>query len=195
MCGSGLVSRRSVLKGAVSSIAVAGGGVTLLAAESEPAVAATGLSAADVNVSTNDGSLNTLTLEPDVDVSWDGQETKVSEVQYTWSASTSFNSGTLGTFSKSVTTPGKNGSVFKSFSRINMLGRNSGPLTASNFESSTDGGSNSTDVTITLDVTLKDEGGSTITTKNDILSATYSVTVSNKTSTVSSSGTANTGGS
>lgn len=189
-------SRRTFVKAAVTGTATATAGVGLLTLESKPAVAASGLSASDVDVTSNDGDLTSLTIAPDITVGWSGQESPIAEVQYVWSASTSTNSGSLGTFSKSISTPTKSDSgVSKTFDTINMLGKNGGPLDASNFDAASDGGTKTTDVTITMDVTLKDSNGNTVHTKNSALSSTYAVNVTNKTSTVSSSGTANTGGS
>lgn len=192
-------TRRRVLKltgSTVAGVLVASGLVTN---PSHSTVTATGLSAGDVNVTTTDGSLNTLTISPDITVSWTGQEAAVHTVEVTWKVTTGSTSETTigpapATFD--VSSPSKDGSLNKTMTTINMLSDNGGALTASNFEATTDGGSNSTDVTISMDATLKDSGGNQLASKTDILGpTTYTVTVTNETSSTSSSGTANTSGS
>lgn len=193
------LTRRRVVKtaGAVATTAALTSGFLLTT--SKPALAATGLTASDVNVSTNDGELNTLTIAPDITVSWSGQETAVAEVEVTWKVMTSSTSETtIGNtpYSFTVSDPSKSGSLSKTMSAISMLSSNGGALSASNFEATTDGGSNTTDVTISMDCTLKDASSNTITSTTDLLGPkTYAVTVTNTTSSVSGDGTANTGGS
>ncbi|SDY95167.1 hypothetical protein SAMN05216564_11813 [Halopenitus persicus] len=180
---------------------IAGGGV--LTYSSESAVAATGLTANDVSVSSADGSLTTLTITPDITVSWDGQETEVAEIQATWYVKTSSTSETtVGStpYSITVSSPGTNGSVDHTFPEISLLSNNGGALSGSNFDATTDGGSTTTTVTLSMDVTLKDSGSNTITSQTDVLGPqNYDITVNNTESSVnpsiSSSGTANTNGS
>ncbi|SDX91311.1 hypothetical protein [Halopenitus persicus] len=193
------LTRRTVLRaGGGSTLAlITGGG--LLVYSSEPAVAATGLSADDVTVSSNDGELTSLTIAPDITVSWDGQETAVAEIQATWSvASSGTSESTVGStpYSISAPSPGKSGSVDHTFPEISLLSNNGGALSASNFAATTDGGSTNTDVTLSMDVTLKDSSSNTVTSATDVLGPkTYAVTVTNVESTVDSTGTAGTGGS
>jgi len=192
------LSRRDVIRAGAGAagVLVAGAGFTLYASEE---VAAAGLSADDVTVSSNDGELTTLTITPDVTVSWDGQESAVAEVHATWYVKTSSTSETtVGStpYSISVSDPSKSGSVSHTFPEISLLSKNGGALTASNFTATTDGESTNTDVTLSMDVTLKDSGGNTIAAVTDVLGPkTYTVTVTNSTSSVSASGTANTNGS
>ena len=95
-----------------------------------------------------------------------------------------------------MSTPSKSGEQSHTFSEINLLSANGGALSASNFEATSDGASNTTDVTLSMDLTLKDSGSNTITSKTDILGPkTYAVTVTNSDSTTTSTGTANTSGS
>lgn len=189
----------------------AGGGSTLgllaggawIAYSSGSAVAATGLTANDVTVDSADGSLTTLTIAPSITVSWDGQDSEVDEIKATWSVGTSYtDETTVGNtpYSISVSNPGTSGSVDHTFPTISLLSNNGGALTESNFDATTDGGSTTTDVTLSMDVVLKDSGDNTIASQTDILGPkTYAVTVNNESSTVEpiidSSGTANTSGS
>ena len=95
-----------------------------------------------------------------------------------------------------VSSPDTSGSISESFSTINLLSNNGGALSGSNFDATTDGGSNTTDVTLSMDGKLKDSGGDVLVDSTDLLGPrTFSVTVMNSDSTVSSSGTANTDGS
>lgn len=192
------LSRRNVVRaGASTAVAVLVSGGALVYS-SESAVAATGLTANDVSISSNDGDLTTLTVTPDITVNWDGQETAVSEIQATWNVQTSSTSETtVGNtpYSISVSNSSKSGSVSHTFSEISLLSKNGGALDASNFNAATDGGSTTTDVTLSMDATLKDSGSNTITSVTDVLGPnSYSVTVNNASSSVSSGGTANTDG-
>jgi hypothetical protein len=136
--------RRTLLKRSGIGIAglLAAGG--LLAPSSEPALAASELTASDVTVSTNDDELNSRTISPDITVSWSGREKAVETVEVTWCVMTSSTSET-------------------------------------------------TDVTLSMDATIKDSGDNILESRTDILGPTsFAVTVNNISSSVSSSGTANT---
>jgi hypothetical protein len=193
------LTRRDVIRvGGGSTLAlIAGGGLVVYSSDS--AVAATGLTAKDVSVSSSDGDITTLTITPEITVSWDGQETAVAEIHATWHVKTSSTSETtVGStpYSIAVSSPSKSGSANHTFPEISLLSKNGGALGASNFDSTTDDGSNSTDVTLSMDVVLKDSGSNTIASATDILGPkTYAVTVNNTESSVDSSGTANTSGS
>ena len=171
----------------------------LVALASRPAFGATGLTASNVTVSSNDGELDTLTVSPDVTVSWDGWASKVSTVEVTWYVKTSSTSETtVGStpYTFDVSSPSKSGSLSQSMSAINLLSNNGGALGGSNFDATTDGGSTTTDVTLSMDGKLVDSGGTVLADRTDLLGPkTFSVTVENTASTVSSSGTANTDGS
>ena len=175
------------------------GGAAALTLGTEPAIAADGtLTAKDVDVNSNGGELTTLTVAPSVTVDWTGQESQVATVKMTWhaeSVSSPLNSGSLTTVSQTVSTPTVEGSSSKTFDQLSLLSANGGPLTASNFAADTDGQSNSRDVKLTMDVTLLDGNGNQLMTKDGVLTATYTVTVTNESSTVTASGTANTSGS
>ena len=197
-----LTRRKAIRAGGGSAVAlIAAGG--LLTHSSESAVAATGLTANEVSVSSADGDLTTLTIAPDITVSWDAQGTAVAAIKATWKVKTSStDEATVGStpYTISVSSPDTTGSVDHTFSEISLLSNNGGALDGSNFDATTDGGSNTTDVTLSMDVTLKDSGSNTITSQTDILGPkSYAVTVNNTTSSVnpsvSSSGTANTDGS
>jgi len=191
------VSRRSTLRKAgasLTALAAVGGGVLL--SGSEPALAASGLTADDVTVTTNDGQLNTLTITPDITVSWTGMQEQVATVAVTWFVKTNATSEThFGSNPKKLTvdTPLKQGSLSHTYSSpLDLLN----VLSASTFEATTDGGSTSTDVTLSMNAELRNSNSGTITSKTDVLGPkTYTVTVKNESSSVSSSGTANTGGS
>lgn len=196
------ITRRGAVRvGAGSAVALlAGGG--MLYHSTEPVVAATGLDASDVSVSSDDGTLTTLTVTPDVTVSWDGQDSPVEEVRATWKVETNGTSETtVGStpYSITVSDPTTNGSVQHAFPEISLLSNNSGALSESNFTASTDGGTESTVVTLSMDVILKDSGDNTIDKVTEVLGPTdYTVTVNNTdtstTSSITSSGTANTDG-
>lgn len=193
-------TRRDILKkagsGAVFTL-VAGG----LFLQSSRSVTAAGFTAADVNVTTSDGKLNTLTIEPDVTISW-SQPEAVATVEATWEVETTSNSGTVGPtpYTHDVSDPTADGETTVDFPTINLLSNNGGALTGSNFTAGTDGSSTTTDVTLSMDTTLKDSGGNQIASKTDILGPkTFAVTVTNEETTtnssVSASGTAHTSGS
>jgi hypothetical protein len=193
-------NRRGILKkaGAGAVFTLAAGGLFL---HSSRSVAAAGLTAADVDVTTSDGELNTLTIEPDITITW-SQAEAVATVEATWEAETTANSGTIGPtpYTRDVSDPTADGDVTLDFSTINLLSNNGGTLTGSNFAAETDGSSTTTDVTLSMDTTLKDSGGNQITNKTDILGPeTFAVTVTNEETTtnhsVSASGTAHTSGS
>lgn len=193
------INRRDALKGGGSAVAALLAATGLVTVSSRRVFAATGLTANDVSVSTTDGDLNTLTIAPDITVSWSGQPSAVSTVEVTWYVKTSSTSETtVGStpYSYTVSDPSKSGSISRTQSTINLLSGNGGALSGSNFDASTDGASTTTDVTISMDSKLKDSGDNIIAQKTDILGPkTYSVTVTNEGSSTSASGTANTSGS
>jgi len=192
------VDRRDLVKGGAGALTalVAGGGIIQIS--SSPALAATGLTAQDVSVSSSDGELDTLTISPDITVSWSNRSSAVETVEVTWYVSTPFKSETsVGSTPNTydVSDPSKDGSINQTMGPINFLSNNGGPLTGSNFDAS-DGNTTTTDVTISMDAKIKDSGDNTLATKTDILGPkTFTVQVSNTTSTTSASGTANTDGS
>lgn len=95
-----------------------------------------------------------------------------------------------------IATPTKDGSIDQTISAISMLSANGGALSASNFDAESDGATNTTDVTVSMDGKLEDSGGNILADETDLLGpTTYSVSVTNATSSLSASGTANTSGS
>jgi hypothetical protein len=191
------VTRRDLVKaGGATAAALAVSSIVTFA--SRPAVGATGLTADDVTVSANDGELDSLTLAPEITVSWDGWAEPVTTVEATWYVKTSSTSETtVGStpFTFDVSSPGKSGSISRSMSSINLLSNNGGALSGSNFDETTDGASKTTDVTLSMDGKLKDSEGTVLADRTDLLGPkTFSVTVENTASTVSSSGSANTDG-
>lgn len=193
------VTRRRILRGGAGLVGATVVGTSALVFTTDPTVAATGLTASDVSVSNPEGNLQTLTITPDITISWDGQESAVASIDATWYVKTNSTSETtVGStpYSISVSDPSKSGSISHTFPEINLLSDNGGALSESNFDASTDGGSNTTDVSLSIDAKLKDSGSNIIAQESDILGPkTNTVTVTNATSTVSSSGTANTSGS
>lgn len=185
-------TRRDLLR---AGGAVAGGGVlasTLLGGESRR-VRAAGLSASDVSVSSNDGTLSTLTVDPSLTVSWNGLGDSVANIQVVVSASGPQNSGAVYSNTSNPSTTGKSGDETVEPGELNLLsGNDNGVLTAGNFEPSTDGTSETTDVTVTVEANLKDSSSNTIASTTE--SVTFSVTVYDEESTSSVSGSLNTDG-
>lgn len=177
----------------LAALLAVGGVITT---SSRSAVAASGLDASDVTVSTNDEELNSLTIKPNITVTWEGMEDQVETIATKWYVKTNSTSETqFGPSPKkiNVETPSKDGSVEHTYSsELHLLG----PLSASNFEATSDGGSKTTDVTLSMNAELRDASSNMIESETDVLGPkTFSVTVTNESSTVSSSGTANTDGS
>lgn len=192
-----MINRRTVLRGAGATLGAAGSVAAFSVYGTQNAIAAS-FTASNVSISSNDGTVTTLEIAPSVTTEWNGQETDVATIEYTWSVSTNSTSkSTVGKtpFAKAVSTPAKDGSEEDSFNTISLLSANGGTLSASNFESSTDDSSNDTTVNIYCDITLKDSGDNIISSKTDILNTSYTVSVTNETSSVSTSGNANTSGS
>ncbi len=186
-----ILSRRSVVKSALGVTVAAGTGLGAIATTSSPATAAS-LNAANVDVTSNDGSLSTLTIAPDVTVTWSGQESGISNIDYVWNVSTGNNSGQIDSTSQSITGSPTSGDTNKVFPSIDLLQ----VLSASNFGGAPDGETSSgTDVTVSLKATLKDTNGNIVTSKDPLLTATFTVSVTNQASTTGGSGTANTSGS
>lgn len=195
---SGTTRREAIKRGGagIASLLAVGGGMHLA---TDQALAASGFTANDVDVSSTDGDLNTLTINPEITISWTGQESAVSTVEATWFVKTSSTSETtVGTtpYSFDVSSPGQSGSITETVGPINLLSNNGGALSGSNFDASSDGASNTTDVTLSMDAKVKDSGGNILESKTDVLGPkTFSVTVTNEMSSMSASGTANTDGS
>ncbi|MDL0125607.1 twin-arginine translocation signal domain-containing protein [Halobacterium salinarum] len=194
-------SRRTLLKragGGAATLLAIGGGMTYL---SEPSVAATGLTADDVSVTSSNGTLTTLEIEPSITVSWSNQNTNVATVKVTWYVKTSSTSETTvgqTPYSLSVSNPSQDGSISKQMGPISLLSNNGGALSASNFAAGTDGGTKTTDVTISMDATLQDSNGNQLANTTDLLGpTTFAVSVTNESTesaSVSGFGTANTFG-
>jgi len=68
----GGTTRRTILKTAAGAGAVAGAGVggILLTTSDEPVLAASGLTADDVTIENNDGSVSKLTVNPELTIEW-----------------------------------------------------------------------------------------------------------------------------
>lgn len=192
------VDRRRVLKYAGLVGVGMTGGAGAIALTSDPAAARINgtLDATDQSVSDDDGSLSSLSIDPSVTVDWDSQSDQVAQIDYTWHVSVTNNGGTVGTtpYTRSVSSPATSGSQQVSdFGTINLLSANGGTLSASTFESNTDGATNETQVTLSLDVVLKDDQANIIDQDKPLLRTTFTVIVSNEaTSTLSGDGTANT---
>ncbi|MDL0137992.1 hypothetical protein PNP85_00485 [Halobacterium salinarum] len=195
------LSRRTLLKRAgagTATLLAVGSGVTYL---TEPSVAASGLTASDVSVTSSNGTLTTLEIEPSITVSWSNQNATVATVKVTWYVKTASTSETtVGTtpYSFSVSDPSQDGSISTQMGPISLLSNNGGALSASNFAAETDGGTKTTDVTISMDATLQDTNGNQLANTTDLLGpTTFAVSVTNEATepaSVSGSGTANTFG-
>lgn len=193
MDGGFSLSRRDFVR---AGAAAAGGSVLVatLPERSSGSVQTAGLSASDVSISSNDGTLTTLTIDPSLTVSWDGLGTAVSDIQVIISASGPSNSGTVYSNTSNSSTTTKSGDQTIEPGVLNLLsGNNNGVLTAGNFEPATDGGSKSTDVTVTVEINLKDSSSNDIASVTE--SVTFTVTVSDTASSTSLSGSLNTNGS
>lgn len=193
MVGGTPLSRRDFVR---AGAAAAGGGVLVatLPERSSGSVQTAGLSASDVSVSSNDGTLNTLMIDPNLTVSWDGLGTAVSNVQVIITASGPSNSGTVYSNTTNSSTTAKSGDHTIQPGELNLLsGNDNGVLTSGNFEPESDGTSKSTDVTVTVEVNLKDSSSNTIASATE--SVTFTVTVSDTASSTSLSGSLNPSGS
>jgi len=197
----GGTTRRTILKTAVGAGAVAGAGVggVLLTTRDEPVLAASGLTAEDVDIENNDGSVSALTINPEPTVKWENLEESadVVVVDY-WVRLSGSDGGSDGgsdyvARQEDSSIDGTSGTVTVSqFSTPrNLLEETS--LTSGDFEDTTeDGEPETTDVELAVGTALGKDNGDVIIDTQDTV--TFTVSVSNLESSVSVSGPMNTGG-
>ena len=195
------ISKRGMMRAIWGVTTVGVGGAAALTLGSDPASAqTTGFSASDITINSNDGTVSSLTMAPSINVTWDGQEQKVGQVKTSWyvsdpslSSESQVGSQTTTDVSSPTTSNESAGGMDLSLGTFNMI--SNGPLSADNYTNSDESTNLKKDVSISMDLVLATTGGDIITTKTDAVSATYTVTVNNRTSTVTATGSANTGGS
>lgn len=194
------VTRRDLIRKSAVGLTGAAAVSTGIIVSSEPTVAASGLTADDVSVSDTDGDITSLTVTPDITISWSNQNSQIKTVKLTWYVKTSSNSGTVGStpYTFTVDTATTDGSISPDIPTIDLLSNNGGALSGSNFNAATEGDTTNTDVTISMDVQLLDSGDNVIVDRADLLGPkTFTVSVNHvaPASSVTASGTANTSGS
>lgn len=166
---------------------VAAGAVLVL---SGGATAHTSFTANDVAITSNGGSVQSLTVAPTGDVHYQGLETPPSSVDVV----VEVQGGSAGSWetigSKSLSASGLEGNVSFDFNTIDLMSQSS--MTQSDFRSS-DGVTSSTDVEIRVTATLVGAGpsGSDVTAASQ---DTFTVTVENVPAGGNVGGNANTGG-
>jgi len=194
----GGTTRRTILKTAAGAGAVAGAGVggILLTTSDEPVLAASGVTADDVTIENNDGSVSKLTINPELTVEWENLGEPADSVYVGYLAGLSGDTLTDTEFvaSKKNSKPdGKSGTVTVSqFSTPPDLLEGTS-LTSSDFEDTTeDGEPETTDVELTVSTAIGKDNGDVIIDTQDTV--TFTVSVDNLESSVSVSGSMNTGG-
>jgi hypothetical protein len=166
--------------------------IGMLFALSGGATAAATFTAGDVQVTTDNGQITSVTVAPNGTVTYDGLEASANtitvDVQVKKNSSTSWE--TVG--SKTLSPGGTSGSATYNFTNIDVI-QNS-PLTTADFNAGGDGTSTATDVDVRVHVTLVgvgDSGADVTTSAGD----TFTVTANNQPISVDVSGQANTGAS
>lgn len=191
--GNGSTTRRTILKTAVGAGAVAGAGVggVLLTTRDEPVVAQSGLTAEDVTIENNDGSVSELTINPAPTVEWANLAEPADKVDVEYFAGlSSFESvATQSDSSMNATSGTVTMSQFSS--PKDLLAETS--LTSSDFEDTTeDGEPERTEVQLGAEATLYNDNGEVIISTNDVV--VFMVSVHNAESSATVSGPMNTGG-
>ena len=196
---NGSASRRTVLKAAVGAGAVAGAGAggILLTTRNEPVVAASGVTASDVSIESNDGTISELTISPEPTVEWENLEEAVGAVDVDYQAGLSGESLGYVRIHRETTSPAKSGSVtFPPGGPWDLI-EESSELSSSDFEDTNeeDGVPEETDVDLRYSAYLLDETGSgnPVATVRDTV--TFTVSVNNLEGTATVNGPANTDGS
>ncbi|MFB6102708.1 MAG: hypothetical protein ABEJ73_09095 [Haloplanus sp.] len=187
-----LVDRRTVVKVAAGTLV--GGGVVALGirSASDPAVAASGLTARDASAKSADGEVQRLTIAPTVTIEWENYR-GVSTVALRFRADGPQSNGTvIGWTERSLDTPQSNGEVQFDLDAANMLSQNGGPLDGSSF-SADEGDAAESDVTVSMDLRFTDADGNTTETRTPLVQTTYTVQVTDLRSKVTVSGRLNTG--
>lgn len=157
------------------------------------AIAAT-LRASDVSLSSDDGTITGLTVEPSVDVTWSGLDAPPQSVVLTTIVSDPNDAQVAHTFAEQqfdASSSTYSGSQTVPMTTQSILGGT--PFRASDFESTNDGQTNERSVRVEVGVRMELADGTSA--ESTAGPAEYLVRTTNAATTVSSSGTANTGGS
>jgi len=193
----GSITRRTILKTVAGAGTAAGAGVggVLLTTRDEPVLAASGLTAEDVDIKSSDGSVSKLTINPAPTVEWSNLEERADSLYVAYSAelSGSTASDDLIDSKRSNQPDGKDGRVtVPQFDSPPNLLEETG-LESSDFEDTTeDGVPEETDVDLRVFTRLENAEAELIISSNDTV--TFTVSVDNRKSSVSVSGPMNTGG-
>jgi hypothetical protein len=194
---NGSARRRTVLKAAVGAGAVAGAGVggVLLTTRNEPVVAASGITASDVDIDSEDGTVSELTINPEPTVEWEHLEEPVGNVMVEYSAGIS--GGRIRAIGRhqDSSMSGKSGSVTLPPGGPWDLIEESSEISSSDFEDTEeDGVPEETDVVLQFRANLdEDEAGAPHTDVTETV--TFTVSVNNLEGSATVSGPAHTDGS
>ena len=194
--GNGSTTRRTILKTAVGTGAVAGAGVggILLTTKDEPVIAQSGLTADNVTIENNDGSVSELTINPEPTVEWANLEEPADRVDVNYAVKLSDSSTVYNIASQEDSSiNGTNGTVTLSqFSTPPNLLEESG-LSSEDFEDTEkDGEPETTDVELKVSTNLRNNNGDIIINTYDTV--TFTVSVNNLESSATVSGPMNTDG-
>lgn len=202
------ISRRALLKGSAVAVGTTTATGAYLVTQSGPALAASEFTANDVVIENTEGVPQTLTIDPTLTLTWDELATAPTEVTFTIKATVendgSTSTATVANPTKSITTPDTSGDQTFSFNGDEPISLLGGSLPSpSAYEDSTVGDSENTTNTITLVIsaTLKDDSSNTTIDRTEsdgdpLVETSFDVTMDHqRSSSVSSSGSANTGGS
>jgi len=193
---NGSARRRTVLKAAVGAGAVAGAGAggVLLTTRNEPVVAASGITASDVSIENNEGTVSQLTISPEPIVEWANLEKPVDTVIMEYGAGLSGETTEFVGEHYGGGNQEKDGSVaFPPGGPWDLIAESS-ELSSSDFEDTTEDGTEEiTDVDLRYRAMLFDAEGGVITQVAGTV--TFAVSVNNLEGTATVSGPANTDGS
>lgn len=196
-------SRRSIVRGALGASAaggIAAGTLYLTSGDAGATATIAGVSANDVSVSSGDGQIESLTVDPSLTVDWSGFPDPVAELRVSIHAEP--NTGTQVVISQqpfAVPSPSTDGSHSPAIGQVNLLDKNGGVVDESELADATeDGTPEATDVTVSVLVEFYDDGdnrmdvdsGSWITE-----SVTFTVSVDNVATSATVTGSLNTNGS
>ena len=195
------VTRRTLLTGSAVTVAGVGAGLGLSRLGSEPAgarAAASGLSASDVSVKSNDGTLSELTITPELTVEWQAFDEPVHALNVVIRAKTEEDSTpqprNIKNHRVDLNSATTSGTVKPSIGEVDMLSANPDVVDPADFEDDPGDGPTKTDVTVRVFVRFRDAN-------DDVLSpipseeVTFTVSVTDLDATATVSGTLNTSGS
>jgi hypothetical protein len=199
MSESNTVPRRTIAKyiGLIASGGAAAGLGVTVASRPAFALSEVSFSASDVSKSSNSGKLQSLTVLPSVDYSWDGLDQEPLDLSVTVKATLANDSNGYKTIASETTSlsGGTQGSGSFTFSQSYGLLANT-YLEDDDFEPANSGKSattETTDVDLQLAGTLLNSSGDAL--YSDTATATYTVSLTNEGAAVSVGGSAGTGGS